>query len=88
MVVVVPLYFELKLIKHKGSASLSDVGLLHNEHAHTRQEDKAVRGIEVPEPWLQCLALGLGKNEPASQSGQIDCVPTFLFTIKIVSKIS
>ena len=25
-------------------ASLSDVGLLHNEHAHTRQEDKAVKG--------------------------------------------
>ena len=27
-----------------GDASLSDVGLLHNKHAHTRQEDKAVRG--------------------------------------------
>ena len=33
----------LKLIKYKGGTSLSDVGLLHNEHAHTRQEDKAVR---------------------------------------------
>ena len=27
MVVVVPLCFELKLIKHKGGTSLSDVGL-------------------------------------------------------------
>ena len=33
----------LKLIKYKGGAPLSDVGLLHNEHAHTRQEDTAVR---------------------------------------------
>ena len=40
---MVPLCFEFKLIEHKGGASLNDVGLLHNEHAHTHQEDKAVR---------------------------------------------
>ena len=45
-----------------GGASLSNVRLLHNEHAHTRQEDKAVRGIEAPEPWLQGLALGLAQK--------------------------
>ena len=71
VVVVVPLYFELKLIKHKGGASLSDVGLLHNEHAHTHQENKAVRvssftGYKVyPFAW--------GENP---QSEQIDCVST------------
>ena len=56
--VVVPLCFELKLIKHRGGRFSKRCGTLQNEHAHTRQEDKAVRGVK---PYrLQGLALGLG----------------------------
>ena len=35
-VVVVPYCLQRMLISHRGSAPLSDVGLLLNEHAHTR----------------------------------------------------
>ena len=73
-VVVVPLCLQRKLIRHRGGASLSDVGLLHNEHVHTRQEDKAVRvSSQNPIPATrQALGLRWGENP---QSGQIDCVP-------------
>ena len=60
------------IAKDKGGASLSDVGLLHNEHAHTRQEDKAVRG--------QKLGTLRSKHARAClQSEQIDCVPTITY---------
>ena len=41
--VVVPYCLQRKLIRLRGSATLSDVGLLRTEHSHTRYEDKAVR---------------------------------------------
>ena len=62
------------IAKDKGGASLSDVGLLHNEHAHTRQEDKAVRG--------QKLGTLRSKHARAClQSRQIDCVPTIIILV-------
>ena len=36
-VVVVPLYLELMLIRHRGGASLSDVGLLHKACPHSQR---------------------------------------------------
>ena len=71
--VVVPLCFELKLIKHKGSASLSDVELCKMSMPILVKRTKpcgvsSLTGYKVSWPGVKI-----------PQSGQIDCVPTPCF---------